>query len=125
MHADTLEDLAETAQMDYATLQGTVDRWKEMVQNGVDEDFGRPALNGSIGDGPYYLIEQKLRFATTLGGVEIDENFHVYNESDAIIPNLYAIGEIGYGVSGDDTIQGSPLTWAVSSGRLLGKQFAK
>jgi urocanate reductase len=122
-HADTLEEVAELAGMDGETLKSTVERWNTFVENGVDEDFGRTTLSRKIGDGPYYLIAEKTRFATTLGGVVINTNFEVHTASGDVIPGLYAIGEITYGVNGDDTIQGTPLTWAISSGRLVGQQL--
>ena len=122
-HADTLEEVAALAGMDGETLKSTVERWNTFVENGVDEDFGRTTLSRKIGDGPYYLIAEKTRFATTLGGVVINTNFEVHTASGDVIPGLYAIGEITYGVNGDDTIQGTPLTWAISSGRLVGQQL--
>ena len=57
------------------------------MEAGVDEDFGRPAefLAAKIGAGPYYIVEQKPRFATTLGGVCATDNFEIIDEQgDAI-----------------------------------------
>ncbi len=122
-HADTLEEVAALAGMDGETLKATVEKWNIYVENGVDEDFGRTTLSRKIGEGPYYLIAEKTRFATTLGGVVINTNFEVHTAEGTVIPGLYAIGEIAFGVNGDDTIQGTPLTWAISSGRLVGQQL--
>ncbi|MDO4838328.1 MAG: FAD-dependent oxidoreductase [Clostridia bacterium] len=122
-HADTLEEVAALAGMDGETLKATVEKWNTYVENGVDEDFGRTTLSRKIGEGPYYLIAEKTRFATTLGGVVINTNFEVHTAEGNVIPGLYAIGEITFGVNGDDTIQGTPLTWAISSGRLVGQQL--
>ena len=122
-HADTLEEVAALAGMDGETLKATVEKWNTYVENGVDEDFGRTTLSRKIGEGPYYLIAEKTRFATTLGGVVINTNFEVHTAEGTVIPGLYAIGEIAFGVNGDDTIQGTPLTWAISSGRLVGQQL--
>lgn len=122
-HADTLEEVAALAGMDGDTLKATVEKWNTYVEKGVDEDFGRTTLSRKIGEGPYYLIAEKTRFATTLGGVVINTNFEVHTAQGDVIPGLYAIGEITFGVNGDDTIQGTPLTWAISSGRLVGQQL--
>ena len=122
-HANTLEEVAALAGMDGDTLKATVERWNGFVAQGKDEDFGRTTLAREIGEGPYYLIAEKTRFATTLGGVVINTNFEVHTAAGDTIPGLYAIGEIAFGVNGDDTIQGTPLTWAISSGRLLGQQL--
>ena len=122
-HADTLEEVAALAGMDGDALKATVERWNGFVAQGKDEDFGRTTLPRGIGEGLYYLIAEKTRFATTLGGVVINTNFEVHTAAGDTIPGLYAIGEIAFGVNGDDTIQGTPLTWAISSGRLLGQQL--
>lgn len=122
-HGETLAEVAGLAGMDADALQATVDRWNGFVANGVDEDFGRTTLSRQIGEGPYYLVAEKTRFATTLGGVVINTRFEVHTAAGDVIPGLYAIGEVAYGVNGDDTIQGTPLTWAISSGRLLGQQL--
>ncbi len=121
--ADTLEEVAALAGMDPDVLKETVERYNSFVENGVDEDFGRTQLNAQIGDGPYTLVAQYLRFATTLGGVEVSENYEVLDAEDNPIPGLYAAGEIVFGLHGNDTIQGSPIGWALISGRLAAESI--
>ncbi len=41
--ADSIEELAKLIEVDPATLQATVDRYNELCEKGVDEDFGKPA----------------------------------------------------------------------------------
>ena len=43
--------------------------------------FGRAAdyLQKEIGEGPYYLVEQKPRFATTMGGLVVTTSLEVKN----------------------------------------------
>ncbi|MCC8139940.1 MAG: FAD-dependent oxidoreductase [Lachnospiraceae bacterium] len=126
-HADTLEELAELAGMDADTLTATVERYNSFVQNGEDEDFGRPAeyLTMEIGDGPYYLVEQKPRFATTMGGLVVNENLEVQNTSGETIEGLYASGETVGGVMGDDSPSGANNGWAVTSGKLAAEAIAE
>ncbi|MCD8098289.1 MAG: FAD-dependent oxidoreductase [Lachnospiraceae bacterium] len=126
-HADTLEELAELAGMDADTLTVTVERYNSFVQNGEDEDFGRPAeyLTMEIGDGPYYLVEQKPRFATTMGGLVVNENLEVQNTSGETIEGLYASGETVGGVMGDDSPSGANNGWAVTSGKLAAEAIAE
>lgn len=116
--AETLEELAQKAGMDAKVLEETVERYNGFVKNGVDEDFQRTTLPAEIGEGPYTLVAQYLRFATTIGGVEINESFEVLDEQGEAIDGLYAAGEIVYGLHGNDTIQGSPIGWALISGKL-------
>lgn len=126
IHGDTIAEVAETAGIDPDVLQATVDRYNSFVESGVDEDFGRSAdyMTMEIGDGPYYLIEQKPRFATTMGGLVINTDLQVENTSGEVISGLYAAGEVVGGVMGDDSPSGANNGWAVTSGRLAAESIA-
>lgn len=78
-----------------------------------------------IGDGPYYLVEQKPRFATTMGGLVVNEWLEVQNTSDETISGLYAAGEVVGGVMGDDSPSGANNGWAVTSGKLAAERIAE
>ena len=125
-HADTLEEVAAIVGMDGETLKNTVAKYNTYVQNGVDEDFGRSAdyMTMEIGDGPYYLIEQKPRFATTMGGVVINTDMQVLNEEGEVISHLYSCGEMAGQVMGDDSPSGANNAWALTSGWLAGASAA-
>ncbi len=126
-HGETVEEVAAVAGIDAEALKATIERYNGFVEAGADEDFGRPAdfLTAKIGEGPYYVVEQKPRFATTLGGVCATDNFEVINEQDQTIPGLYAAGELIGGVQGDDSPPGSNVGWALTSGRMVGEYIAK
>ena len=111
--------------MDATVLQETIDRYNSLVDSGVDEDFGRTTLTAKITDGPYTLVAQYLRFATTLGGVNINQDYQVLKADGSAISGLYAAGEIVYGLHGNDTIQGSPIGWALISGKAAGNSVTK
>ena len=119
-HGETLEEVAEVVGMDAETLKATVAKYNSYVQSGVDEDFGRSAdyMTMEIGDGPYYLIEQKPRFATTMGGLVINSGMQVLNTSGEVIKGLYAAGETAGQVMGDDSPSGANNAWALTSGKL-------
>ncbi|WNS45582.1 FAD-dependent oxidoreductase [Paenibacillus sp. MMS20-IR301] len=123
-HADTVEALAAAAGMDSAALQETVNRYNGFIKAGKDADFGRPAeyLTEQIGTGPYYLVEQKPRFATTMGGLVVNADFEVLNTSDQVISGLYAAGEVVGGVMGDDSPSGANNAWALTSGKLSAEE---
>lgn len=127
IHGDTLEEAAQTAGMDPETLKATVETYNGYVQSGTDEEFGRSAdyMTMEIGDGPYYLVEQKPRFATTMGGLVVNEQLEVQNTSDETISGLYAAGEVVGGVMGDDSPSGANNGWAVTSGKLAAEQIAE
>ncbi len=121
---DSLKAAAEAAGVDGDALEKTVARFNEMVAAGTDTDFGRTPLM-AFGEGPYYLVEQKPRFATTLGGVRISTNMEVLDEEELPIPGLYAAGEIVGGVQGDDTIVSTAVGWAFTAGHLVGRIVAE
>ncbi|WP_339256277.1 FAD-dependent oxidoreductase [Paenibacillus sp. FSL P2-0136] len=125
-HAETAEALATAAGMDAGALQNTINRYNGFVKARKDEDFGRSAdyMKESIGSGPYYLVEQKPRFATTMGGLVVNADFEVLNTSSQIISGLYAAGEVVGGVMGDDSPSGANNAWALTSGKLSAEAVA-
>lgn len=125
-HGDSIEDLAKTVGMDAATLQQTIDAYNAGVDAGTDE-FGRSGeyLQNKIGDGPYYLVEQKPRYATTMGGLVINESLQVMNTSDQPIAGLYAAGEVVGGVMGSNSPSGANNGWALTSGKLAAEAIAQ
>lgn len=120
LQADSLEELATKIGIDGNALVATVEKYNMAVTSGVDSEFGRPAefMTMEIGDGPYYLIEQKPRFATTMGGLVVNTSLEVQNTSGETIKGLYAAGETVGGVMGDDSPSGANNAWAVTSGKL-------
>ena len=121
------EDLAavgEAAGIDGEALKATVDNWNAMVAAGEATQFGREELFPLEEGGTYYIIEQKLRFATTLGGVKVNESFQVLNGEDQPIAGLYAAGECVGGVHGTESMPTCMLSWAATSGKLCGEQVA-
>lgn len=126
-HGDTIEAAAEAAGIDGEALKSTVEKYNGYVQSGNDEEFGRSAeyMTMEIGDGPYYLVEQKPRFATTMGGLVVNTGLQVVNTSDEVISGLYAAGEVVGGVMGDDSPSGANNGWAVTSGKLAAEAIAQ
>jgi urocanate reductase len=126
-HGETVDEVAAVAGIDAAQLNATIERYNGFVEAGVDEDFARRAeyLSAKIGEGPYYIVEQKPRFATTLGGVCATDNFEVIDEADQPIPGLFAAGELIGGVQGDDSPPGSNVGWALTSGRMAAEYIVE
>lgn len=123
----TIEEAAKAAGIDGTELQKTVDTYNGYVASGTDTEFGRSAdyMTQSIGDGPYYICEQKARYATTMGGLSVDENLQVVNTSGTAIDGLYAAGEIIGGTMGTDSPSGANNGWAVTSGKYVAEVLAK
>ncbi len=89
------------------------------------ENLQKAYSESNLGAGPWVLLGPvKAYFTTTEGGVVIDQNFRALDLSGNPIPGLYAIGQNGLG---GQILWGHGLhiAWAMTSGRLVGKQFAK
>ncbi|MGE5630948.1 MAG: FAD-dependent oxidoreductase [Caulobacteraceae bacterium] len=120
-----LKEVAAAAGIDGTALKETIDNWNNMVKAGKDTQYGRKELFPIDTNGKYYIIEQKLRFATTLGGVRVTEDFKVENTKGEAIPGLYAAGEVVGGVHGYESMPTCMLSWAVTSGKLAGEKVAQ
>ena len=122
----TLEEAAKAAQIDGKTLQETVDKFNSYVAAGADEEFQRNPdyLKTPIGDGPYYIVEQKARYASTMGGLDVNADLQVMNKDGKPIEGLYAAGEIIGGVMGSDSPSGANNGWAVTSGKYVAEKIA-
>ncbi len=76
-------------------------------------------------EGPWVLLgPAKAYFTTTEGGVVIDKKFRALDVEGSPIPGLYAVGQNGLG---GQILWGHGLhiAWAMTSGRLVGKQLAE
>ena len=125
-HGETLEEAAAAAGINADNLKATVEKYNGFVAKGSDDDFGRTAtyLTKTIGEGPYYIVEQKPRFATTMGGLVINTSMQVLNEAGEPISGLYAAGENCGQVMGDDSPSGANNAWALTSGKLAADAIA-
>ena len=124
---DTLEGAAQAAGIDPAGLRATVDHYNAMIrEKGADEDFGRTnAVYTLSEEGPYYVIEQRSRFATTLGGVAVNADLQVVTPYDEPIPGLYASGDTAGGMNGTLALGGNGLGFALTSGRRVALMAAQ
>ncbi len=127
-HGKTLEEAAAHAGVNADNLRKTISRYNELVAKGNDDDFGRPVkfMKAQIAEhGPYYIVEQKPRFATTMGSVSVNESLQVLDKAGKVIPGLYAAGEIVNAVHGDDSSPGMNLSWAFTSGKVVSESMLK
>ena len=98
--ADTIEELAELIGKDPENLRGEVDHFNEMVEAGVDADFGRDITTmAKIETPPFYAIEEFPAMPACSGGARRNIKGEVLNWDDEPIENLYSAGELGSLVS--------------------------
>ena len=125
--ADSFEELAEKMGVPAATLAATLKNYEAFCASGVDEQFGKAAEKlRPLGEGPYYALKGYSAAFSTVGGLDIDENFNVLLK-DGVTPinGLYAVGNDSGGVLYTNkkpyvTYGGAALGWAFTSGRLAG-----
>ena len=122
--ADTIEALAVRFNIPPDNLVATVKRYNEAVDNNEDPDFERLFLPRRIDRPPYYGIEAIGITVISPGGLKVNEDLQVLDESEKPIGGLYAAGEIlGFTrLSGAAFVGGMSLMPAMTFGRLIGEQ---
>lgn len=131
IEAASIEELATKCGIDKNNLVATVARYNEIVDKGVDEDFGKiPADLSAIRKGPFYCIPRLPCISVILGGLNINTEMQVLDKSGKVIEGLYAAGNVsgGYYGGADDypfAIVGGSIGRAGTFGRIAGKNAAK
>jgi 3-oxosteroid 1-dehydrogenase len=110
--APTVAELAAAIGVPVGALTATVARWNENAAAGTDPDFGRgstthdrfwgdaafdmtvQATVGPLDAPPYFAVQVYSGTLGTKGGPEIDPHGRVRNVDGAVIPGLYAAGNV-------------------------------
>lgn len=122
--SDNLAEAAKTMSVDAEGLAKTVARWNDMVKAGEDKDFHRK-ITGGLGEGPYYIVEQKVRYQTTLGGLKADADLRILDKAGKPIPGLYGAGCVVGGANGADSLTAMMNSWAIVSGVVSAESAVK
>ena len=95
--ADTLEELADKLGFegdDKDALLAQVERYNELYDAGVDEDFGKESFRLSrIDTPPYYGFWCGGSLLTTIDGLRINADMQVLDADGNVIDGLYAAGD--------------------------------
>jgi succinate dehydrogenase/fumarate reductase flavoprotein subunit len=139
--AKTIGELAEKIGVDPLVLSEQVERWNSYVDAGEDPEFHRgtiwwegfqiegpsPEKNmRRIETGPYYAMPLYNGILGTTGGLRIDRDARVKAaRTGAIIPGLYAVGNVAAGIFGQ-TYPGGGCTLGpnITFGYLAGRSAA-
>ena len=113
--ADDLKKAAEVMGVNPDGLTKTVKEWNDMVAAGKDTQFGRKIVGG-LGEGPFYIVEQKVRYQTTLGGLRAGEGMRILDKNGKPIEGLYGAGCVVGGANGADSMTAMMNSWAIVSG---------
>ncbi len=95
LKADTIDELLGMIEgMDVETAKASIERYNELARAGEDTDFFKsPQRLFALENGPFYAAECGCALTLgNLGGLESDEDCHVYNTDRELIPGLYVAG---------------------------------
>lgn len=103
--ADTLAELAEKVSqnpyqkvpMPAANLEATVARYNELVDKGVDEDFGKKTMEFKVDTPPFYAAWCAPVLHDSYGLLRVNADCQVIDRWGEPIPGLYAGGEAAGG----------------------------
>jgi predicted oxidoreductase len=130
--ADTIEALAQAADLPGSALASTVKGWNEMVDRGVDTEFHRFEISSrerplKIETPPFFALQFFPLSRKSLGGVAVDLSCRVLDQKGAPIPGLYAVGELAgvAGINGKAALEGTMLGPSILMGRVAAKQIAE
>lgn len=102
-----------------AALEETVARYNSFVENGTDEDFGKPVPMHKIQTPPFYAAWSTPCIHDCLSGLRITGKAQVIDLWGQVIPGLYCAGE----TSGGFNQHG--LAKSLTFGRIAGREAAK
>ena len=91
---DTIEALAAHVGFDPEVLKATVERYNELCDKGVDEDFGKDPQYLVKIEAPYYLLRMPMICTDGYNGARINEFAQVIDKAGNPIPGLYAAGSV-------------------------------
>lgn len=126
---DTLDNLAESLNLDAAALKASVEKYNGYCASGVDEEYGKAKeYLFALESGPYYAFELNVGIFTTVGGMKINNHSQVLDDDSHPIPHLYATGCDAGGIYGDaydvSICEGSCQGFAVFTGKMAAEHIA-
>jgi flavocytochrome c len=130
--ANTIEELAEKSGLPKDNLVATIRRWNELVDRGVDEDFGRfgpqagawsNSASPKIATPPFYAMQSWPLTRKSMGGVAIDRECRVLDKQRQPIAGLFAVGELtGLAlINGKAALEGTFLGPCIVTGRVAAR----
>jgi hypothetical protein len=92
--ADTLEELAEKLNIPADTFVATVERYNELADKGVDEDFFKDSYRLlALKAPPYYGIRNTGMMLSTMDGIKIDTQMRPLDDNCVPFEGLRVIGD--------------------------------
>lgn len=130
LKADTIDELLGMIEgMDVETAKASIERYNELARAGEDTDFFKSSQRlFALENGPFYAAECGCALTLgNLGGLESDEECHVYNTDRELIPGLYAAGATQGGrfaVQYPISLKGLSCGMCMAYGKIAGENAA-
>jgi len=125
--ADSIGELARKMNLPADALEKTVSDHNRYLKEGKDPEFNKPMNKAMLplDKGPFYGVAQWPAVHHTMGGLRINKNAQVVDCFGAVIPRLYAAGEVAGGVHGSNRLGTNATADCVVFGRIAGKNAAQ
>ena len=127
--ADTLEELAAKLRLPVDTFVATVQRYNELCEKGVDEDFGKEAYRMiPLKTAPFYGCRQAASLLCTLDGLRINAKMEVLDKAGEPIDGLYAAGDCSgsfFAHNYPEYVVGVAVGRSLVEGYVVGEALAK
>ena len=123
--AATLDEAAKGIGCNPAVLEETVRQYNHSVHIGRDEAFGKTTMLKALDEPPFYYGEERLNIHSTEGGVAIDTQARVLDQSEEPLLGLFAAGETVGNLHGKSRPGGNSVLACVVFGRIAGQEAAQ
>jgi len=125
--ADSIEELAASANLPVDTVKATLEDVAACVTGEKADEFGRDFTGKPVLKGPFYSARVAGALFHTQGGLVVDGDARVIAEDGSPMANLFAAGGAARGISGDGAdgyMAGNGLLTATTFGKLAGRAAA-
>lgn len=124
--AESWDEIAAWIGASPEVLAATVERYNDFCDKGHDDTWAKdPSVLIPLRKPPFYALRFRPLMVDTAGPVVVDAELRVLDAERRPIPGLYAAGSVASGwIGADEHHFGTPLSWAISSGRVAGEAAA-
>ncbi|MFF1257388.1 FAD-dependent oxidoreductase [Streptomyces sp. NPDC058321] len=125
--ADDWPEIARWIGADPEALAASVREYNGYADDGRDALWAKdPEYLVPLRKPPFYALRFRPLMIDTAGPLRIDKDLHVLDPQSRPVPRLFGAGSVVGGWIGFDEHRfGTPLSWAISSGRIAGSRAAR
>ena len=127
--SDSWGEIARWIGADPTVLKATIDEYNRACELGRDPVFAKdPQYLRPLRNPPYFAVEGRITYVTSIGGIKINERMAVLDRNDNPIPGLYAAGVDTGGWESEtycSRISGHAFGFTINSGRIAGESAAE